>query len=142
MIDSLIKQQKLPNSNFRICANQELWARAVNGLNSCQVAECPELQQQLAGSGWRGPPRLLLSIARPPNLSPVLDPVLPTAETRFTHFPVPHSSSPNLLLDNLLLLLVRRSEVGEAKCARVKEDEIDKMVGGAPEESAGSGNQK
>ena len=83
-----------------------------------------------------------LSIARPPNLSPVLDPVLPTAETRFTHFPVPHSSSPRLLLDNLLLLLVRRSEVGEAKCARVKEDEIDKMVGGAPEESAGSGNQK
>ena len=83
-----------------------------------------------------------LSIARPPNLSPVLDPVLPTAETRFTHFPAPHSSSPGLLLDNRVLLLVSRSEVGEALCARVKEDEIDEMVGCAPEESAGSGNQK
>ena len=61
---------------------------------------------------------LLLSIARPPNLSPVLDPVLPTAETQRCAKLYTHSCFTLLLflqassaLDNLLLLLVRWGEV-------------------------------
>ena len=63
---------------------------------------------------------LLLSIARPPNLSPVLDPVLSTAETQRCAKLYTHSCFTPLLLlealstldiDNLLLLLVRWGEV-------------------------------
>ena len=60
-------------------------------IKSCGCGVC-EWAQQLSGS-WLGVlsrgagsvarhASLLLSIARPPNLSPVLDPVLPTAETQ------------------------------------------------------------
>ena len=111
---------------------------AVNGLNSCQVAGCPESR--------RGPAEYRTDRTEPPpKLSPVEDPVTATAETCCP----PKCSALHTFLGEassgqagLVLARDLQSDMSWDKGRGNKWGEWLKVVEGAPEESAGSGNQK
>ena len=133
----LLKMQKefLDTSGSEFVLINKVGVGAVNGLISCQVAGCPGTR--------RGPAEYRTDRTPPPKLSPVADPVTATAESCCPY--------------GALRIFLGEVASGQPCPALAPDLQSDvswddgrgitwggwlKVVEGAPEESAGSGNQK